>query len=484
LEVVRNHVVGKKAIYSNYAGQQVLGYYEWFEPMELAIIGEVPVSFVVNNSIRSLAGSAILALLVVAVAIVAVVISARTIADPIQTLAQTTESFAAGKLSARAIVDREDEIGALARAYNQMAAQLQEMIGRLEQRVADRTRDLESQTLRIRVAAEIARDAASAHDLQELLARTAELICTRFGFYHAGIFLLDNHKEYAVLVASPTEAGQKMMQNNHRLRVGETGIVGRVAATGESRVTLNTGSDAVYFNNPFLPNTRSEMSLPLKVENNVIGVLDVQSEQAQSFGEEDVAIMQVLADQLATAIERTRLLQEVEYNLKELEKAYGQYTREGWQKISSSSQLINRGYRSDNVHIEPINKAPDISFESEPSGGMKAKNSVAIPIKLRGQIIGMIGAKLKEGYNARTVSTLKAATERLAAALESARLYEEARSRADREQAIAHVTTRISTATEVESILRTTVEEIGKSLDNSEVTIQIISDSDGQDSNK
>ena len=95
----------------------------------------------------------------------------------------------------------------------------------------------------------------------------------------------------------------------------------------------------------------------------------------------------------------------------------------------------------------------------------------------------MINAKLKEGYSRQTISTLEAATERLAAALESARLYEEARTRADREQAIAQVTTRISASTEIESILRTTVEEIGKSLDNSEVSIQIVTDLENRDLN-
>ena len=240
------NTIGGTSIYPNYTGQQVFGYYEWFEPMQLAIIAEVPVSFVVNNSVRALAGSFVLSLFVVAIAVAAVAVSARTIADPIRTLAQTTASFAAGKLSTRAMVDREDEIGALARAYNQMATQLQEIIGKLEQRVADRTKDLESQTLRLRVAAEITRDAASARDLDELLKRASNLILNRFDFYHIGIFLLDNNKEYAVLVASPTEAGRQMMANNHRLRVGEVGIVGRASATGEPRIALDTGAAILF----------------------------------------------------------------------------------------------------------------------------------------------------------------------------------------------------------------------------------------------
>lgn len=484
LEAIRKRIVGSTAIYPNYAAQQVLGYYEWFPALQVAVISEVPLSFVVSNSFQALAGSVVLALFVVAVAIVAVVISARTIADPIQVLARTTEGFAAGKLSARAAIDRADEIGALAQAYNQMAAQLQEMIGKLEQRVANRTKDLESQTLRLRVAAEIARDAASARSLQELLTQSAELICNRFGFYHTGIFLLDNEKEYAVLVATPTEAGKRMMENHHKLRVGEVGIVGRVAATGEPRVTLDTGIDAVYFDNPYLPNTHSEMALPLKVENHVVGVIDVQSDQPQAFNEDDIAIMQILADQLATAIERARLLQEVEINLKELESAYGQFTSDNWKRLSEGILRGNKGYRFDNVRIEPITELPELAGAALKSGtrmssngsspGIDKEHKVAVPIKLRGQTIGVVSLKLKEGYDSNTISVIELAAERLATAMESARLYEEARLRADREQSISRVTTAISASTEYDQILQTTVREIGSILSGTEVAIQIL----------
>jgi GAF domain-containing protein len=387
--------------------------------------------------------------------------------------------LAAGKLSARAVVDRDDEIGALAQAYNQMASQLQEMIGKLEQRVADRTRDLESQTFRLRVAAEIARDAASVRDLRELLSRTTELICNRFGFYHTGIFLLDNNKEYAVLVASPTEAGKKMMENNHKLRVGEVGIVGRVAATGEPSVALNTGNDMAFFDNPYLPKTRSEMSLPLKVGNQVIGVLDVQSEQPNAFAQDDVAIVQILADQLAIAIERTRLLQELEVNFRELESAYGRFTRENWDRVSTG----NRGYRFDNVRIEPISELSELANTAYKTGtiissngraGSDKQQKVAIPIKLRGQTIGIISLKLKDGYDQNTISVVELATERLATALESARLYEDARLRAEREQSISRVTSAISSSGEYDRILQTTVREIGNILGDTEVAIQIL----------
>src|SRR5690606_5853285 len=221
---------------------------------------------------------------------------------------------------------------------------------------------------------------------------------------HAGIFLLDNSREYAVLVASPTEAGKQMLANGHKLRVGEVGLVGRVAETGEPLIALDTGTSDAYFNNPFLPNTRSEMALPLKVENQVIGVLDVQSEQPEAFNEDDVAIMQVMADQLATAIERTRLLQAVESNLQALESAYGKFTRDNWKQLTNGAVTGSLGYRYDSVRRERISQLPDLASEAIAKGVSVASNgstpstqrprAVAIPVKLRGQTIGVVSLKL------------------------------------------------------------------------------------------
>jgi GAF domain-containing protein len=280
-----------------------------------------------------------------------------------------------------------------------------------------------------------------------------------------------------------------MMVNGHRLRVGEVGIVGRVASTGEPRITLETGLDTVHFNNPLLPNTRSEMALPLKVENKIIGVLDVQSDQPQAFAEEDITIMQVLADQLAIAIERTQLFQQVEASLAELQQTYSRSTAGDWRSLSESGLLNNYGYRFDNVRIQPIKDIRELgeagaNFDKATASTndvIQVRDGVAaIPIKLRGYPIGVVTVKLKEGYSSTTIDTIKQAVERLAGSLESARLFEEARLRADREQAIAQVTSSISSANELDAILRTTVEQIGRSLGQAEVSIQIISDTEEQ----
>lgn len=413
-----------------------------------------------------------------------VIFTSRTL-KPIQTLTSAAESIADGDLSTIANTNpSNDEIGTLATVFNRMTLQLSNSITELEKRVADRTQDLEQQTRWLRLAAEIVRDAAYSRNLDELLNRSSGLILERFKFYHTGIFLLDNNSEYAVLVASPTEAGQRMISNNYRVHVGEVGIVGHVAASGEPQTILNKGIDAVHFNNLFLPNSRAQLAVPLKVESRIIGVLEVQSDHLQAFTSEEIAIMQIMADQLASAIERTRLLQTVEKSLNELEGAYGRYTLESWKELADGVQSGNKGYRFDNIRIQSVAELPELGKQVLATGTTvssngndqksEKQNTFAMPIKLRGQIIGVVTVKLKEDYNTNTISTIESATERLALAMESARLYEEARLRADREQSISRITSAISTPTEYEEILQTTVREIGKMLDDAEVAIQIV----------
>ncbi len=121
---------------------------------------------------------------------------------------------------------------------------------------------LQRRAIQLQTAAEVSRDASAVRDLPELLNRIVTLIRDRFGFYHAGIFLLDDAQEYAVLQAASSEGGRRMLARGHRLTVGETGIVGYVTGTGEARIALDVGEDAAFFDNPDLPATRSEMALP------------------------------------------------------------------------------------------------------------------------------------------------------------------------------------------------------------------------------
>jgi GAF domain-containing protein/HAMP domain-containing protein len=410
------------------------------------------------------------------------VLMRRTL-QPIQVLTRAASEIYEGNLMPYINLKPEnDEIGILTEAFNRMTSQLRVSITDLEQRVTERTRDVEEQSMRLRVAAEISQSSVSVKHLDEVLETSAQLILDRFHYYHVGIFIVDKENNLAALVASPTEAGKKMMSVNHRVHIGDLTPVGRVAVTGEPRIASATSLESPVTENPFLPETRSELALPLKVEDRVIGILDIHSTKEQAFKPEDVSVMLVLADQLASAIERTRLLEESTQTLNELERAYGRFTRTGWQKFVGSGRLRNIGYRFDNIRIEPVTHLPEPGREALITGnpvvsnGSQSVQEVALPIKFRGQTIGVVHAKLREGYGESAFSTLELAVDRLASSLESARLYEEARLRADREQAISQITTAISSSSDYETILRTTVREIGHALADTEVGIQILGD--------
>jgi methyl-accepting chemotaxis protein len=171
-----------------------------------------------------------------------------------------------------------------------------------------RARGLERLTTRLRAAGTVTSAAISARDPDALISQMTHLLSELFDFYHVAIFLLDEDGKYAVLRAANDEVGQQMLEKGHKLKVGQQGIVGYVTGTGQARIALDVGADAVHFENPLLPETRSEMALPLKMGERVIGALDVQSQQEAAFDEDDVAVFRMLADQLAVAIENTHLL--------------------------------------------------------------------------------------------------------------------------------------------------------------------------------
>jgi methyl-accepting chemotaxis protein len=204
--------------------------------------------------------------------------------------------------------------------------------------LSTRSRDLERRSVQLRAAAEVSRTAISVRDLDALLAQVTHLISQQFGFYHVGIFLLDETETYAVLQAANSEGGQRMLEKGHRLRVGEQGVVGYVTGTGEPRIVLDVGSDAVHFSNPLLPETRSEMTLPLKLGTQVIGALDAQSKQEGAFDEKDATVLQTMADQLATAIENARLLQETQQTVHELSTAAAEMLAVATQQMSGANE--------------------------------------------------------------------------------------------------------------------------------------------------
>jgi len=240
-------------------------------------------------------------------------VTQQSIAEPLEQLEKATSRLAAGRLEERVPVTRTDEFGRLALAFNQMADRLQALYNELEDRVAERTRALQEanyalqrRAIQLEASAEVSRAIISVFNVDELLRKAVHLIRDRFGFYHAGIFLIDETGQWAVLREATGEAGEKMKAMGHRLQVGETSMVGWTALHRRPRIALDVGKDAVRFANPLLPYTRSEMTLPLMVGERLLGVLNVQSTEEAAFDEDDIRTLQSMVDQLAIAIENAR----------------------------------------------------------------------------------------------------------------------------------------------------------------------------------
>ena len=174
------------------------------------------------------------------------------------------------------------------------------------------TNDIQRHATLLKAAARAAKNITTILDPYELFQRTVDIICDEFGFYYAGVFLLDDKKQYAVLRAGRGEAGRAMINEGHKLAIGGNSMIGASIANRQGRIALDVGHEAVFFENPHLPKTRSEMALPLVVSEDVIGALTVQSTEEAAFHDEDIAALQTMADQLAIAIQNSNLHRQAE----------------------------------------------------------------------------------------------------------------------------------------------------------------------------
>jgi len=413
---------------------------------------------------------AIVILVALALGAVLVLRTARGIAGAVEQLTEGATQLASGSWDQRIAVESEDELGQLATAFNQMADQLQDSYAELEQRVAERTADLQRRAIQLQTAGEVARDATAILGPHDLMARVVSLISERFGFYHAGIFLLGEAGEWAVLQAASSEGGRRMLARSHRLKVGETGIVGYVTGTGEPRIALDVGADAVFFDNPDLPQTRSEIALPMRSRGEIIGALDVQSTEAAAFTEEDVAVLGTLADQVGVAIGNARLHQQAQESLAALQRVYGERGREVWLEMARHGEIAGYRYGPVGVEVDPQAWTPAMGKALQADRAVQPATdpaSLAIPVRVRGQTVGVVDItkpKDTKPWTDGEISLLQALIGQLELALDSALLYYDTQRRAAREQAIRQVTERMRRAVDVETILQATVAELARAL--------------------
>ncbi len=367
---------------------------------------------------------------------------------------------------------------------------LEDITTNLEQRVNERTMELEEvnrftsrRATQLQTITEISETILQLQDLNEIFPAITRLISERFGFYHVGIFLIDSAREFAILQAANSEGGQRMLARSHRLKLG-TGIVGFSAQTGEPRIALDVGSDAVYFDNRDLPETHSEVALPMKSRDETTGVLDVQSTEINAFSSDDLKVLTALANQVSIALENARLLTETRTALAQVQNVYDEFTRAEWSR--TIAKVEQPGFRYNTGRIEMLEtemQSPEVRsaavsgeiVTSQTNGSEEKRATVAVPVKLRGEVIGVIQVESNDPsrtWQEDEVSLVEAVAERAAFAMESTRLFQDARRRAAKEQAISAATARISGAISIENILHATAEELERVLGGSEVLIQ------------
>ncbi len=396
---------------------------------------------------------------------------------PLDMLTEGAERIAAGDLDYQVPVRSRDELGRLASTFNDMAARLRDLIGSLEGRVEERTQDLEERAGYLEATAEVARDAASELDLDDLLSRVVRLISARFGLYHSGIFLIDQTGEWAVLQAASSSGGQRMLERGHRLEVGETGTVGYVTAHGEPRIALDVGDDAAFFDNPDLPETRSALTLPLRARGEIIGALDVQSKEPRAFTDEDTAVLQILADQIAMAISNARLFQQAQESLEAERRAHGELSRRAWLEVVQREAYL--GYASDIKGLRPVGESPPAVMEVASQEGRTVQQdgtTLAVPVRVRGNVVGV--AKLRKSdregaWSEEEIALMETVIEQLSVALDSARLYEDTQRRAARERLTSEVTARMRESLDLETVISTAASEMRRALNLDDLVIRL-----------
>lgn len=371
-------------------------------------------------------------------------------------------------------------------------AELKELQTSLETRVADRTAELEEvyqgldhRVRQFRAMAQVARTITAIQELNSLLGRLTVLISQQFDFYHTGIFLLDEKREYASLVAANSAGGLRMIERRYKVRVGEAGIVANVAATGTPRVVLKTEENKAYFDNPDLPQSRSQMALPLRVGRQIIGVLDVHSQESGAFTQDDIAVFSSMADQIAIAIQNARLYQNTQQLLAEAQRVTKAQAQEAWEVLQSTAPRV--GYRISGDLVEMLDKpldTPEIKravMQGEiiaVSGSKDSPAVLSVPLRMRGEVVGVTSIRLPQigKWDNDNIDIIQAVTERLSLAIENATLLQASQRRAARERAISEISARIGAASEVETIMQYAVGELRRALGATEVALTVESD--------
>jgi GAF domain-containing protein/HAMP domain-containing protein len=366
---------------------------------------------------------------------------------------------------------RGDEIGALAGTFVDMREQVSRLVNDMSQRLEDRTRD-------VRVTQDISRAAIAERNLQVLINTVVNLITESFpNIYHAQIFLIDSDKTFAVLRASTGQVGQELLKRGHRLAVGSVSVIGQVTEQGQVVIARDISASNVHRQNEFLRETQAELAIPLTLGTQIIGALDVQSKQRDSFTPEQITALQTLADQVTIAIENARLFEESQRLLSSLEVEKATRSRRAWQDYFNAQRNTKFSSRFGNsTGYDGTHLREAVLHSGESIVGEKTERNTipfAIPIRLREQILGVVEYELQASdFSYNKVLLAEELMSRLAISLENARLFQDSVQSTNRERLVNEISAKLTSQTDIQDIINTAIREIGQALRTPQVAIR------------
>lgn len=441
-----------------------------------ALVTEVPAEAVTAQTFRFLGGAGLfvsLVGLVLAVVLVVLLLN-QLITPPLTGLREAMQGVLRGEydLPVPSATGRADEIGSLSAAFVDMRTYVHNLLDDLEARVAARARDISA-------TQEVSRFAATQRNLQTLMDQVVELITEKFtDIYHAQIFLIDSERAYAVLSASTGEAGKQLLARGHRLNIGSQSVIGQVTAQARIIVARDTDDSTVHKRNELLPETRAELAIPLRIGDTIIGALDVQSRIRNAFSEDEILILQTMADQVAVAIENARLYQESVRRLEEIERSNRQATVKTWQEYLYAQRLrqlsseagLSTGVDNSDLRQRAVTSGKIVVGEH--TGNQTIP--IAVPIQLRGQTLGAVEWEIPESdLSDNKLQLAQELANRLAVSLDNARLFQESQRAAERERIVNAISAKLTPQTEISDILQTAVREVGQALRSPQVSIRL-----------
>jgi GAF domain-containing protein len=341
---------------------------------------------------------------------------------------------------------------------NTLNRSLREEKDTLTQKMDEQTSILERRVTQLKTAAEITKSISSIVDPQLLIRQVSDAVRERFALYYVGVFLIDPMKEFAVLQYGTGEAGRKMMANRHRLAVGGYSMIGWTTHTRKARIALDIGAEAVHFDNPLLPETRSELALPIATTANIYGAMTIQSEKQGAFDENDILVLQSIADNLAIALENNSSFEKTQKTLEEIRVLNKAFVQQAWGEALA-------------VHGDMEAEFENSQLES----GAGSTRTVQVPLYLRDEVIGQIDLEVVgDTLDAQQMEFLESISSQTSSALENARLIDESQRTASRQQKLNELSEQFSRALTIEDILKTAVQEFGHLPSVSEATISLL----------